>query len=161
MSKLGFSNPWRLTWQSKVGPKAWQGPQTAAAIEGLAKNGQKEICLVPIAFTSDHIETLFELDIEVAEDAEKVCLLLLIGSQAPPTDVQLGVHLSRAESLNGSPIFIRALADTVSAHMKDYDAGKIGPTSPQLMLRCPGCISPKCAQTKGWLSRGGREALPT
>jgi ferrochelatase len=72
MQKLGFSNPWRLTWQSQVGPKAWQGPQTADAIEGLAKLGKKDICLVPIAFTSDHIETLYELDIEVAEEAEKV-----------------------------------------------------------------------------------------
>jgi hypothetical protein len=61
-----------LTWQSKVGPKAWQGPQTADAIEGLAKQGQKDICLVPIAFTSDHIETLYELDIEVKEEADKV-----------------------------------------------------------------------------------------
>ena len=73
MTKLNFSNPYRLTWQSQVGPKAWQGPQTADAIPGLAKMGKKDICLVPIAFTSDHIETLYELDIEVAEDAEKVC----------------------------------------------------------------------------------------
>lgn len=72
MSKLNFPNPWRLTWQSKVGPKAWQGPQTAAAIEGYAKAGTKDICLVPVAFTSDHIETLYELDIEVKEEAEKV-----------------------------------------------------------------------------------------
>ncbi|KAL1411162.1 ferrochelatase hem15 [Vanrija albida] len=141
MQELGFSNPWRLTWQSKVGPKAWQGPQTAKAIEGLAKQGKKDICLVPVAFTSDHIETLFELDIEVKEDAEK-----------------LGVHLTRAESLNDSPIFARALADIVSKHLNDYDAGKIGAASAQLELRCPGCTSPKCARTKSWLARGGKEA---
>ncbi len=63
---------WRLSWQSQVGPKAWQGPQTADVIPGFAKLGKKEICLVPIAFTSDHIETLYELDIEVKEEAEKV-----------------------------------------------------------------------------------------
>jgi ferrochelatase len=63
---------WRLTWQSQVGPRAWQGPQTSDAIVGLAKQGKKDICLVPIAFTSDHIETLYELDIEVKEEAEKV-----------------------------------------------------------------------------------------
>jgi ferrochelatase len=61
-----------LTWQSQVGPRAWQGPQTSDAIVGLAKQGKKDICLVPIAFTSDHIETLYELDIEVKEEAEKV-----------------------------------------------------------------------------------------
>lgn len=140
MEELGFSNPWRLTWQSKVGPKAWQGPQTASAIEGLAKQGVKDICLVPIAFTSDHIETLYELDIEVKEDADK-----------------LGVNLTRADSLNDSPIFIKAIADITSKHLKDYSAGKVGATSRQLLLRCPGCTNPKCARTKSWLSKGGRE----
>ena len=51
----------------QVGPAAWLGPQTSEAIEGLVKNGRKNIMLIPIAFTSDHIETLFELDIEYAE----------------------------------------------------------------------------------------------
>ncbi|KAK4685739.1 protoporphyrin/coproporphyrin ferrochelatase, partial [Tremellales sp. Uapishka_1] len=140
MTKLGFSNPWRLTWQSQVGPKAWQGPQTSDSIKGLAKNGEKHICLVPIAFTSDHIETLYELDVEIQEEAEK-----------------LGVHLTRAESLNDSPIFIRALADLVSTHLKDFAQGTIGPTSTQIALRCPGCVNPKCGKTKEWLSKGGRE----
>ncbi|KAL7421056.1 ferrochelatase hem15 [Cryptotrichosporon argae] len=139
MRELGFSNPWRLTWQSQVGPRKWQGPQTADAIEGFAKLGKKDICLVPIAFTSDHIETLFELDIEVKEEAEK-----------------LGVHLTRAESLNDSPIFIRALADLVTAHLKEQDAGA-PPTSAQLLLRCPKCTNPRCERTKEWLRHGGRD----
>ncbi|RSH95033.1 ferrochelatase hem15 [Saitozyma podzolica] len=126
MHKLNYSNPWRLTWQSQVGPRAWQGPQTSDAIVGLAKQGKKDICLVPIAFTSDHIETLYELDIEVKEEAEK-----------------LGVHLTRAESLNDSPIFIRAIADLVSTHLTEHTEGKIGPTSKQILLHCPGCTNPK------------------
>jgi ferrochelatase len=88
MAKLGYTNPyvlnvaflcqyslldrWRLTWQSQVGPKAWQGPQTSDSIKGLAKLGKKDVCLVPIAFTSDHIETLYELDVEIAEEAKHV-----------------------------------------------------------------------------------------
>jgi ferrochelatase len=72
MTKLGFSNPYRLSWQSQVGPKAWQGPQTSDSVEGLAKRGHKDVCLIPIAFTSDHIETLYELDVEIQEEAEKV-----------------------------------------------------------------------------------------
>jgi ferrochelatase len=72
MTSLGFSNPYRLAWQSQVGPRAWQGPQTVDSIQGFAKNGLKDICLVPIAFTSDHIETLYELDIEVKHVAEQV-----------------------------------------------------------------------------------------
>ncbi|EIW67069.1 hypothetical protein TREMEDRAFT_34364 [Tremella mesenterica DSM 1558] len=139
MTKLGFTNPWRLTWQSKVGPKAWQGPQTSAAIKGFARTGKKDICLVPIAFTSDHIETLYELDIELKEEAE-----------------ELGVHLTRAESLNGSPIFTRALADLVGCHIQNYQNGSIGPISPQLAMRCPGCVNSRCGPTKAWLASGGR-----
>lgn len=75
MTSLGFTNPYRLTWQSQVGPSAWQGPQTSDSIKGLAKLGKKQVLLVPIAFTSDHIETLFELDIEVKEEAEEVGFL--------------------------------------------------------------------------------------
>ena len=57
----------------QVGPLPWLGPQTDEVIEGLAKRGKKNMLLVPIAFTSDHIETLYELDIEYATElAEKV-----------------------------------------------------------------------------------------
>ena len=71
MEKLNFSNPYRLVWQSKVGPQEWLGPQTDEAIKGFAKNNRKNLLLVPIAFTSDHIETLFELDLEYIEDLAK------------------------------------------------------------------------------------------
>ena len=60
----------------QVGPLPWLGPQTDEAIEGLAKHGKKNLLLVPIAFTSDHIETLFELDLEYAHElGEKVSLV--------------------------------------------------------------------------------------
>jgi protoporphyrin/coproporphyrin ferrochelatase len=72
MERLGHSNPFRLVWQSQVGPSAWMGPQTNDAIKGLAKLGQKKIVLVPIAFTSDHIETLYELDLEYVREAKEV-----------------------------------------------------------------------------------------
>ena len=52
----------------KVGPLPWLGPQTDETIKGLAKQGKKNLLLVPIAFTSDHIETLYELDLEYAKN---------------------------------------------------------------------------------------------
>ena len=52
----------------------WLGPQTDKTIEELVKRGRKNLLLVPIAFTSDHIETLHELDLEYADElASKVC----------------------------------------------------------------------------------------
>lgn len=72
MNELGNANPYRLVWQSQVGPSAWLGPQTSDAIKGLSRLGYNDALLVPIAFTSDHIETLFELDLEYVEEAKEV-----------------------------------------------------------------------------------------
>lgn len=72
MNRLGHTNPYRLVWQSQVGPSAWMGPQTNDALKGLARLGEKKVVLVPIAFTSDHIETLYELDLEYCKEAKEV-----------------------------------------------------------------------------------------
>ena len=66
------------------------------------------------------------------------------------------MEIHRAESLNESPVFIRALADIVAQHLSDYSLGNIGPTSVQMGLRCPGCINATCGQQKHWFARGGR-----
>ena len=74
MKRLKHSNPYRLVWQSQVGPSAWMGMQTGEAIKGLARLKKKQVVLVPIAFTSDHIETLYELDLEyIKEGKEVIC----------------------------------------------------------------------------------------
>ena len=121
MQRLGFSNPYRLSWQSQVGPSAWQGAQTSHTVENYVKKGQTDLVLVPIAFTSDHIETLYELDQEV------------IGESGHADTIK------RAESLNGNPTFIQALADVAQDHLKSQVA-----CSKQMTLRCPGCVSEKC-----------------
>lgn len=105
MKELKFSNPYRLTWQSQVGPKSWLGPKTNKTVGTLVdfkkKTGKpRPVVMVPIAFTSDHIETLHELDIELVEECGG--------------DKNL---IRRAESLNGSPLFIEALADIVACHL--------------------------------------------
>jgi len=139
MDRLKHSNPFRLVWQSQVGPSAWMGMQTGDALKGLARLGRKKVVLVPIAFTSDHIETLYELDLEYAKEAK-----------------EHGIEVHRAESLNDSPVFIRALADMAATHLQDYASGKIGATSLQMGLRCPGCTNATCGQSKSWFARGGR-----
>ena len=72
-------------------------------IQGLAKQGHKHVLAVPIAFTSDHIETLFEIDIEYKEEAEEV-----------------GIDFRRSESLNGSPLIMKAQAEIVAEHLSRY-----------------------------------------
>ncbi|KAG2185929.1 hypothetical protein INT43_002367 [Umbelopsis isabellina] len=124
---LKVRNPHRLVWQSQVGPSAWLGPQTGDAIKKYGEMGKKNLLLVPIAFTSDHIETLFELDIEYGKEAH-----------------ESGVTgYKRSESLNDDPTFVQAMADIVKGHL---DAGQI--TSPLMALRCPACNNDKCAEQK-------------
>jgi ferrochelatase len=120
---IGLRNPYMVTYQSEVGPVRWLGPSTETVIEQLATRGQKNVLVVPIAFTSDHIETLSELDIEYAELAHK-----------------LGMPgFKRAPALNARPEFLDALADIVHEHLQ---AG--APYSSQYRQRCPGCVNTAC-----------------
>src|SRR6266516_8133130 len=128
MQRLKFSNPYRLCWHSQVGPSAWLGAQTSHTVEGFIKKGQTDLVLIPIAFTSDHIETLYELDKEVIGEAGHA-------------------GIKRAESLNGNPIFIRGLADIAATHLK---SGEV--CSKQMGLRCPGCTSERCLESKKFFS---------
>lgn len=60
---------WQIAFQSRVGPLQWVGPATDAVIERHAKEG-RPIVVVPVAFVSEHSETLVELDIEYRHLAE-------------------------------------------------------------------------------------------
>lgn len=67
MEKLNFEWSYRLIWQSKVGPISWLGPSTENTLIGLSRLGYRHAILIPISFTSDHIETLYEMDVEYCE----------------------------------------------------------------------------------------------
>jgi len=93
---------WHLSYQSKSGPVKWLAPSSEDKIQELAKEGVKNILMVPISFVSDHIETLYEIDILYKN---------LAGA--------LGVQMKRTESLNTHPIFIEALKDIVLKSLND------------------------------------------
>lgn len=61
---------WRICYQSRVGPLKWLGPATPMAIEEAAHEG-RGVVITPIAFVSEHVETLVELDHEYAQVAEQ------------------------------------------------------------------------------------------
>ncbi|TGZ85474.1 ferrochelatase [Ascodesmis nigricans] len=126
MTELGFANPYRLVWQSQVGPSPWLGAQTSRTVEGYLKKGVKNMVLVPIAFTSDHIETLHELDLEIIKEAGEA-----------------GKGIKRAESLNDDPEFIEALAEIVKTHLEGGERA-----SKQNVLRCPMCVNERCGAMK-------------
>ena len=97
MGRGRFKQSHRLCYQSKVGPLKWLEPSTPNTIAELAAKGVKDMLLVPVAFASDHLETLFELGIEYRRQA-----------------MEKGVEQYEVtEGLNDSPKFIDALAELV------------------------------------------------
>jgi ferrochelatase len=71
IASLGRSDlDWRICYQSRVGPLEWIGPSTESEIRRAGNDG-KGLVVVPIAFVSEHSETLVELDIEYAELAHR------------------------------------------------------------------------------------------
>jgi len=125
MEALGYRNPFLLSYQSEVGPVRWLGPSTEDVIRRLAADGRRNVLVVPIAFTSDHIETLSEIDLEYAELAH-----------------ELGLEgFRRAPALNDSPLFLDAMADLVQSHLAGASLH-----SAKYRERCPGCTNAACRQ---------------
>lgn len=86
-----------LAFQSRAGPVKWLEPSTEAKIAELAAAGCKQLLMVPLSFVSDHIETLYEIDIQYRDEATSLGI----------TDFR------RTEALNSSPAFISCLAQLV------------------------------------------------
>ncbi len=85
-----------LCFQSRSGPVEWLSPSTPDMLTQLADKGCKNILMVPISFVSDHIETLYEIDILYRDQAR-----------------QLGMELRSSKSLNTNPLFIKGLQELV------------------------------------------------
>jgi ferrochelatase len=98
MQRGGWRNRFRLCYQSKVGASKWLQPSLRRTMIDLRDEHVKEVCIVPISFVSDHVETLGEIDHEAREQAHK-----------------LGVErFEMSSGLNDSPTFIAALAQLVT-----------------------------------------------
>jgi ferrochelatase len=97
MQRGAWKNSHTLCYQSKVGRRKWLSPSLTETIEKLARAGEKELLVVPVAFVTEHIETLHEINIEAREEADK-----------------LGVEqFEMMPAVGDSPTFISALADLV------------------------------------------------
>jgi ferrochelatase len=111
-----------LAYQSRTGPVKWIGPGTEEMLETLGREGVRDVLVVPLSFVSDHIETLYEVD-------------LLFGEVAARAGIT-GYY--RTDALNTSPRFIGALADLVRAQTGDRSCGCDG---------CGGCDTGRQALT--------------
>lgn len=94
LANLRWTGPSTLAYQSKLGPVEWLGPPTAAVIRDLGARGVRQVLAVPIAFVTDHVETLYEIDQLFGGDAQRAGI----------------AHFRRTPGLNDRPTFLRALA---------------------------------------------------
>ncbi len=89
--------PWLLAYQSQVGPIRWVGPTVSQALEAMLGDGIRSVIVAPVSFVSDHLETLYDID-------------LLYRRQA----IEMGFQrFERTESLNASDDFVDLLAGLV------------------------------------------------
>ncbi|MGO9412335.1 MAG: ferrochelatase [Spirochaetia bacterium] len=90
---------WSWSYQSAgKSPEPWLGPQLEDHIPALAERGIRDVVCVPVGFVADHVEILYDIDIEAKAAAQKA-----------------GVRLERPPALNDDPLFIDALAAAVKA----------------------------------------------
>jgi ferrochelatase len=92
--------PTRFAYQSQGrSGERWLGPTVETAIEDLAREGHRHVLVAPIGFLCDHVETLYDIDIELKHYA-----------------ASRGIHLERMAMLNASPAIVETLASVLAAH---------------------------------------------
>ena len=103
MEEGAWSNPHCLCYQSKVGASRWLRPSLHETLRKIAAEKVREVCVVPISFVSDHVETLGEIDHCARAEAR-----------------QLGIErFAMTKGLNDSPKFIETLAALVTAAISE------------------------------------------
>jgi ferrochelatase len=124
MQRGGWTNRHRLCYQSKVGASKWLQPSLHRTLHDLASEKVREVCIVPVAFVSDHVETLGEIDHEARDEARR-----------------LGItHFEMSAGLNDSPKFIAALSELVLEALGEADEccvsmdGTAGPVAVPALL---------------------------
>jgi protoporphyrin/coproporphyrin ferrochelatase len=119
-------------WQSRSGPPQipWLDPQVEDHLESLAAKGVRDVVVSPIGFVSDHIEIVFDLDTELAEQAEG-----------------LGVRMARAASAGSDPRFVRMVVELIAeqvggAPVRELGSGPRGGVGCNGALCAAGCCEP-------------------
>jgi ferrochelatase len=121
MERGRWNNPHRLCYQSKVGASRWLQPSLHHTLKVLSGEQVHEVCVVPIAFVSDHVETLGEIDHEARHEAH-----------------QLGItHFEMTAGLNDSPKFIQALAEIVQQALTQEVSAAVPICTPGRKLAAP------------------------
>jgi ferrochelatase len=98
----------RLVYQSRSGPPSmpWLGPDVLDALREAHTSGVTDVVIAPIGFVCDHMEVVFDLDVEAKDLAD-----------------ELGMHLVRAKTVGTHPRFVRMIRELVAEAPVECDAG--------------------------------------
>jgi protoporphyrin/coproporphyrin ferrochelatase len=101
---VGRGSEWKLVWQSRSGPptQAWLEPDVADALREL----RRDVVLAPIGFLSDHMEVIYDLDVEARREA-----------------AELGIRLARARTVETHPAMIEMIAEMLEREHEPCAAG--------------------------------------
>jgi ferrochelatase len=99
----GLTN-WELVFQSRSGPPSqpWTGPDVVEHLRGLPARGIRNVIIAPLGFISDHLEVLYDLDVEAADAAR-----------------ELGIKMVRAGTAGVHPAFIKMLRELISERLSE------------------------------------------
>jgi ferrochelatase len=133
VAALVHSRDWALVFQSRSGrpEDPWLEPDVNDYLREARAGGLEAAILVPIGFLADHVEVLYDLDVEARATADEI-----------------GLTLARAEAVNDHPRFIDALADVVSEAVSRYRRGRplsIVPAEPPAKRELPPPVRPAAA----------------
>jgi ferrochelatase len=121
--RLGHSR-WDLVWQSRSGPPEvpWLEPDILDHLRALHAEGTPGVIVAPIGFLSDHVEVLYDLDIEARELAD-----------------ELGLPFARASTVGTHPRFIDTILDLVLERTAGAPPQSVGPLPARPSVCAPGC----------------------
>ena len=122
--QAGYSGSWRLAYQSRSGPPSvpWLGPDVKDCLTELARSGSAGVVLAPVGFISDHLEVVYDLDVEAAQHAAR-----------------LGLPMARATTPGTDPRFVAMIAELVAERQDGRPPRALGDLGPALGTCGPGC----------------------
>jgi len=122
VERAAVEQPWELVFQSRSGPpgQPWLEPDIVDHLEALHAGGVRDLVVVPIGFLSDHMEVVYDLDIQARQRAE-----------------QIGLNLVRAATAGTHPRFVSMVRELILE--------RTNPTAPRRALGALGARPDVCA----------------